>query len=80
MKTIITYECEGCGKIFENKDKCMHCEASHYPISIADYYYWQALINWYETTCFDDEPTNCNAAIILTKFETEHNLPRTIKE
>lgn len=83
MEAIVRYKCV-CGKVFKSKEECMLCEVSHYPMSLADYYHWQSLKNWYEVLKSDtdnvDKIALKYAASALTKFELYNNIPPTIKE
>lgn len=79
MKQKIVYECD-CGKIFTTEVECMHCEASHYPISIKEYYKWHYLKKWLdilERDGLDGYAIRC-AMHDLMVFESEHHLPSSI--
>lgn len=43
MKQIIYFKCETCGKLSENREEILQCEASHYGLTIAEKQEWDNL-------------------------------------
>ena len=43
MKQIIYFKCETCGKLSENGEEILQCEASHYGLTIAEKQEWNSL-------------------------------------
>lgn len=43
MKEIIYFKCETCGKISEDREEILQCEASHYGLTVAEKQEWDSL-------------------------------------
>lgn len=43
MREIIYFKCENCGKVSEDREEILKCEASHYGLSVAEKKEWDSL-------------------------------------
>ena len=43
MKQIIYFKCETCGKLSEDREETLQCEASHYGLTVAEKQEWDNL-------------------------------------
>lgn len=43
MRQIISFRCENCGKVSEDREDILKCEASHYGLSVAEKQEWDSL-------------------------------------
>lgn len=82
MKEVTYFKCEKCGKVSENMDEILACEASHYGLSVEEKKEWDELkearilagsvvaqMNNEETRKEYDE-----AVASCVKYELDHNI------
>ena len=43
MKQIICFKCENCGKLSDDREEILKCEASHYGLTVAEKREWDNL-------------------------------------
>lgn len=43
MKEIIYFKCETCGKLSEDREEILQCEASHYGLTVVEKQEWDSL-------------------------------------
>lgn len=82
MKEIIYFKCETCGKLSEDREEILQCEASHYGLSVAEKQEWDSLkencrvagIRVSITNNDDTQKAFDNAVEKCIQFEKRHNL------
>lgn len=87
MKKIVYFKCEICGKLSEDREEILQCEASHYGLTVAEKQEWD---NLKEECRYADATVNRtnneetrkrfdSAAEKRMNFEREHNIEKCMK-
>lgn len=86
MKEIIYFKCETYGKLSENREEILQCEASHYGLTVAEKQEWDSLKEECRYACAtvirtNNEETRKEFDSAIEKcmnFEREHNIENRV--